>query len=846
MPNRYYTSHSEIQGYGDPALESASATVVQPGENKQAEVGGVFKDGLIVSGHIAQELSENPASEFYYFQSIQGTDQYHMKSKNPEEIADLDGTRIEFRKNINYFYKALGRSIIGDDGRVDLKNGREQIGALVLSYKNGDKVYQDALYQFIVTNGDVAEQDKKALDQFCHAVRITSMSSGKIKPGILNWEKICSLAEPLNNALVSMNGAAKLKEQREREGQLSEADQKKLKEYETEAENCLGEFRFWAGLDPESHQDMIINPDPYFSGENLEVMIDGASQLHPERPISYHSAKRGQKAELKKYCDDLEQFFAEDPEVWEELMVNNGILPKEFPAKKAEYEDVEKRRESLLSEMKKLQKSDMAMYEELLEAKSNLHGRDKEELEDAYEKSIDEVKRKIEADRKENPKLIPLNEEYMQLYDKMLDLDHKHLIGLEERKRQFRVFCNGCMNGDIALDEKDPQQKKLLEKIEVLKKRGINPAITYWSDTNDDFHKKADDCKVYCHTGTFANGIQVDVTIDGQKRNLAIEAPFYQFDKDKIKGFSRAAIGILKDDEEYRKYTVSGKLTQSLEAGQLKERKMKESQEREAYHRVEGYHLSNHLGIRELKSMSGEQLLARLTGVSETSPDRFDSYVQGLKGCMINGQSALHFLGMEDYAGGAKVNGDRKKEAYIAGMGDVIKERLLDQLKELEPGERQDRFTVTMAGKDGSCQPLKLHFEEEVRPPEREVTKPGTLWKAFHSKASIERRMNEYRAYQKQREAYEEYQRQKAVVGEYNKSSELSAGDAEFFRKREELERSVKESAPKAKKSAEKNVEYLAFSEFKDKEWESKIPAAQKNSKSVDMKKSEEKTWGWG
>ena len=37
-------------------------------------------------------------------------------------------------------------------------------------------------------------------------------------------------------------------------------------------------------------------------------------------------------------------------------------------------------------------------------------------------------------------------------------------------------------------------------------------------------------------------------------------------------------------------------------------------------------------------------------------------------------------------------------------------------------------------------------------------------------------------------------------------------------------------------------MEYLAFSEFKDKEWESKLPAAQKNSKSVDRKKSEEKT----
>ena len=134
MPNRYYTSHSEIQGYGDPAMESASATIVQPGEKKQAEVGGVFNDGLIVSGHIAQELSKNPASELFYFQSIQGTDQYHMKPKYPEEIADLDGTRIECRKNMNYFYKALGRSIIGDDGRVDLKNGSEKIIGLSKAY----------------------------------------------------------------------------------------------------------------------------------------------------------------------------------------------------------------------------------------------------------------------------------------------------------------------------------------------------------------------------------------------------------------------------------------------------------------------------------------------------------------------------------------------------------------------------------------------------------------------------------------------------------------------------------------------------------------------------------------
>ena len=130
---------------------------------------------------------------------------------------------------------------------------------------------------------------------------------------------------------------------------------------------------------------------------------------------------------------------------------------------------------------------------------------------------------------------------------------------------------------------------------------------------------------------------------------------------------------------------------------------------------------------------------------------------------------------------------------------------------------------------------LKLHFEEEVRPPQREVTKPGALWKAFHSKASIERRMNEYRDYQKQREAYEDYQLQKAAVDKYNKSSELSANDAEFFRKREELERSVKEPRKNPEKKQEKDLEYLSYSEILGKGKENKVPASRKRSKSMDL-----------
>ena len=224
----------------------------------------------------------------------------------------------------------------------------------------------------------------------------------------------------------------------------------------------------------------------------------------------------------------------------------------------------------------------------------------------------------------------------------------------------------------------------------------------------------------------------------------------------------------------------------------------------------------------------------------------------------INSQSALSYLGAEGASELKDVAGNERKERFVTQLGTMMKDRLEDQFRvsreeELGDDGRKDSFCISKTNDNGNVIPLTVRQDKEVKAPGKEVTQPGFWWKLFHSKARINERMNQVKAYQDQKKAYDTFVKEKEQISQYNEETKVDAGMTEKVQKRDTLEADARKAAGRKKeKEKENSVERISIYDLSSsKEQESKSNqksdlGKQKSAEAKDPKKSQKVSVSYG
>ncbi|MDD5967799.1 MAG: hypothetical protein PUC28_13640 [Blautia sp.] len=873
MPKLYYTSNAEIHGYGEQINVGAVNVPVEPGVQKAAEFGGIYRDGLIVSKDIADQLAgeENKAvSNFYYFQQVPDSDQYLVRQKLPEYIAGNDGQPVEFRKNMNYVYKAMARHMISPDGKVDLQNGAKEMNDLAIfaglgiddyarqkaspeqqkeiygqvtgrEAKNEQRLkrnkfvadqYKNYLYDHFVKYAGIPEEDRESFKQFIFTDRIGNPSkyqdlNGKtIDAGLLQGNFFMDGKTSMARLTDRYAKLERLKEKQSRGEDLSEDENKNLGRYEKEVNGLVDMFQSMAEIDPNANYEIFSLEDTGMClHRTMETAIKGCNALHPDQRIEYEETKFGGRKASDREMKKLMQLYEGDREYWDQLIPAKGYVPEKRNAILAEYRQAKEKSNEALARLEPLGILPHVIMDD--------------------EKRAEALNKHPEAEADVN----------VVLEEKRLKFQHGPILDLSENSQKeytFQEFCEECSKGNIDLDEKDPKQKELSERLQVLKERGINPVI---GDNRNQF-PNASRKTMPVFNKSESEGFQMNVRINGENQKLTIQASTDIYDIDHVSQFHKTGIGIFKNEEEIKKYNGSGALTRDVDSAQFSDVCFTDIDNFKSVSREADLRVNSVVGLEELRGMDGEQFLAKLTGVTDKSEKRFDAYAKALESVNINGQSALSYLGAEGASELKDVAGNERKERFVTQLGTMMKDRLEDQFRvsreeELGDDGRKDSFCISKTNDNGNVIPLTVRQDKEVKAPGKEVTKPGFWWKLFHSKASIKERMNQVKAYQDQKKAYDTFVKEKEQISQYNEETKVDAGMTEKVQKRDTLEADARKAAGK-KEEKEKGVERVSVNDLstsKEKESKSKQKSdlgKQKSAEVKDPKKSQKVSVSYG
>lgn len=283
MPNGQNLAGVEgIDGVGVNLFDDTIFEKVE-GTETSTQFGGFYSGGLKVNQNIKNQMESQPNSRFFNFKQI-GDEQYLVTPKLPETGSatveeydysfDENGNVKSFtakpnktynfsiRKNVNYFYKALAKSFIDENGGVDFKKGYDKFielyGAVdycyvspkylspdftfvtasqIKEYKQDIALYKEGLkkiYDFVVENNDMPEEDKEDFKSFCNAEMFRSQGSERMtQPELFNIRFWASLSSTFNDEYITPLNIIGDKEDKRFQGKeydkLKEAKKRNLK-----------------------------------------------------------------------------------------------------------------------------------------------------------------------------------------------------------------------------------------------------------------------------------------------------------------------------------------------------------------------------------------------------------------------------------------------------------------------------------------------------------------------------------------------------------------------------------------------------------------------------------------